>query len=96
MGDLTAKQLADEAALYRQSGHVKQSKELLQLASEAYPDEICIVKEVNKLPREEPSKMDRCGIALAKFVDRVGIPVALAIAALLAIALFPMFVPAGY
>ncbi|NKC01867.1 MAG: hypothetical protein GKR90_25665 [Pseudomonadales bacterium] len=95
MRELTAKEVANEAALYRKSGHVDQSKRLLEAATEHFPGEICIVKEVGKLPKEHPSKIDKWGVELAKLVDRFGVPTALIVAALLAFALLPMFVPAN-
>lgn len=73
--DATAKKFADDARLYRQAGHPKQSAQLIQYAKKQFPAEPCLEVEEKKLKRARLGHLSRKGAPFIKLVDRLGLPV---------------------
>lgn len=91
-----AKDLADEAKLYRESGHCTQARRLVTVAKTHYPAEECLKTEEKKLLAAANPSFPRCRGALSTLVDRLGLPLFFMLMAYVAWLLGPiLLIPAG-
>jgi hypothetical protein len=93
---VTPQQIAEEARLYRESGHVRQSAQLIDLAKTRYPSEECLELEAQRLRAAQNPRFRSLKNIMNAAVDLLGMPVFLIWLALSAYMLASLlFVPSG-
>jgi len=75
---VSPQQIADEAKLFRQSGHPNHSARLLSVARTHFPTEDCLAKEERRLLADEKKSLKGFRRIVTAAVDLLGLPVFLA------------------